>query len=152
MARPKKKYSFDDVQLVQTYINKMIDSFCLKELLNEEDYDYERRAKLAYKNISTYKYCSVPLNGRPNSYEFTTTDHDELTTWIYTWISKSGQKRLNSNMRQGKYRKSNKIKTLKLSNDLLLEISHEAKLQNKTIEVFLSNVMKETRKQRRIED
>ena len=52
MARPKKKYSFDDVQLVQTYINKMIDSFCLKELLNEEDYDYERRAKLAYKNIS----------------------------------------------------------------------------------------------------
>lgn len=150
MARPKKKYNFDDVHFVQKYIDEMMDTLCFKELLNEDNYDYEGHAKLAYKNISAYKYCAVYFGCEPNPYEFTATDHDELTTWIYTWLSKAGQKRLNSNMRQGKYRKSNKIKTLKLSNDLILEITSEAKIQNKTIEVFLSDVMKKTRKQRRI--
>ena len=151
MARPKKKYSFDDVHLVHAYIDKMIDTLCIKDILNEDDYDYEGHAKLAYENISTYKYCTVPFHGKPNPYEYTTTDPDELTTWVYTWLSEAGQKRLNSNMRQGKYRKINKRKTLKLPNVLLLEITNEAKLQNKTIEVFLSDVMKEARKQRRID-
>ena len=152
MGRSKKKYTFDDVHFVQKYIDTIIDKYDFKDILNHDDYAYEGQAKLAYEEISRYQYCIVSSGKTSNDFEFTTVDPDELTTWVYKWLSEGGLKRLSSNIRQVKYRATKRIKTLKIPDDLLYDIGYEANIKDKTIVTFLRDVIKEMKLKRIMED
>ncbi len=59
---------------------------------------------------------------------------------------------LSSNIRQGKYRTTKRIKTLKIPDDLLYDIGYEAKIEDKTIETFLRDIVKEMKLKRVLEE
>ncbi len=150
MARPKKRYSFEEAENIRTYFNEIMEKYEFEDLLNDSDYDYRNEAKEAYKNISKHEYCNAFLSGDNNPYIFKGIDNDELTDWVYKWLSESGRKRVNSNLRQNKFRKSKDMKTLKIPHELSINISYEAREQGKTIDVFLSDLLEEV-KEKRIE-
>jgi predicted DsbA family dithiol-disulfide isomerase len=144
MARTRKIYDFDEVRMINSYLSPIMHKFDFLELLkNEED---KNKASLAFNNLTTHAYCVC--SGSKNPFEFNATDEAELTEWVYKWLSTEGIKRLNSNIRQQKFRQKKNIKTLKVSSQLALNIGHEARESGVSIEVLLADLIDEAFKKR----
>lgn len=156
MKKPQKQYKFNESELVQLYIKKIMDNYNLQDYLNKPNYKYKSQAIEDYEKINEYEYCRVEFIKKGNGYEqswtntyaYKTPDCNELTEWINKWLSEEGRKKLNNSLRQHKFRKDKNIKTLKITNDLLIQISYEAREHKQTIEVFLKKLVVEANKNR----
>ena len=100
------------------------------------DYDLEQKARKAFRGM-------INKGG---------IDSERFTNWVYQWLSEKGIKRMNSNLRQAKYRKDNNIKTLKLSKELVSSISAGARANKKSIEEYLDYLVKKELKKSVLEE
>jgi len=126
MPRPKKQYSLDESYTINSYVEGTIKAGQFIDLLIDDD--LEQKARKAFRGMIINKSKGI--------------DAELVTNWVYRWLSEMGIKRLNSNLRQAKYRQDNQIKTLKLSQGLISSISAGARANNKSIEEYLAGLVK----------
>jgi hypothetical protein len=123
MPRPKKHYSLDECYAINSYIQATIKENRFIDLLEEDE--EEKKAKRSFRSMISKGI-----------------DAERVTNWVYLWFSDKGVKRLNSNLRQAKYRQDNHIKTLKLSQGLISSIAAGARANKKSIEAYLTDLVK----------
>ena len=135
MSRPKKQYCLDECYVINLYIQGTIKEGRFIDLLIDDDLEQEKKAKKSFKNMTSKGL-----------------DAERVTNWVYQWLSEKGVKRLNSNLRQAKYRQDNKIKTLKLSQGLISSIGAGARANQKSIEAYLSDLVKKEIKENALKE